>query len=586
MKKITILFAFLCICTLVLPVVGWSNSLNNDDLTYLISTNGGSITDSLTPYSDSKVYTLNQINPVLSNSYIYIGFETSSPTQTYFAFNKESQVNTIGYIYPTIKLYSIDGSVIDTEQLYYSTLGRWEFVRTTPSLIKVYVDGNYVTERSTPSTDMYSFSYGIESGPLAGGTESTNIDDISYGNNPSDTAIVSVMPHNWYILKDFLNPNNYGQKDENDNTISTTNFHIKWSIGAQADGWSISAPPDTRYTIKVQSPSGAIAYNENVDITAAGHAYGYVTIPFNATYIGEQPIGYGTYWVTLYDGLSVKSIDYFTVSATGATIYWDSPQYTPAETATVSYTIDEAYWDEGIYTYKIEIKDIYGESKGSYPITTTRAGSQIISLEDYEQGVHYAQLIIAPISTPDDGGMIGYSPMEIINNIEFRGYVNDAETALPLSGANVSATQSALYSNTITEANGTYSTSGEFLMGSAITLNVTKAGYQQYTTTQSPLVTKFIDLNITLVKSPPTYTGLGVGGVVRDDVYKNPVAGMNVTLFNNTYLESYSTTTNNAGYYVSDRSNGAILTPNRLYHILGTKTRFSTIQDWVIPTEV
>jgi hypothetical protein len=137
-------------------------------------------------------------------------------------------------------------------------------------------------------------------------------------------------------------------------------------------------------------------------------------------------------------------------------------------------------------------------------------------------------------------------------DVTISGYVNDAETALPITAANVSATNDAGdSSNSVTPASGAYSVTG-FYTGEAATFNVTAAGYTQYIFNITPLSTG-ISMNISLIPTTPTCHGECIGGLALDTGYlgyNNPIPSATVEGINSTALES--NVTNNAGYYIME----------------------------------
>lgn len=565
MKRLIILLALLVLCS---PVLAWSNSLNNQDIPLYF----GGASDGYGAYvvdnADGMRYAVYVADePTRDN---WVAFPNGSVSATYMAYTLESPYGYDGRWGIGTFFIQSGGSIFNGAGAG-KLPGRIEIVKSGTNAY-IYCDGVPYTTASIGSTSIYSFAPYISNDGCtyqSCGSGGFIVDDPSFGNAQSDTCIVSVQPHTWYILHDYLNANHFGQYDSSNNLISTTAMNLKWSIGAQNDGWSIASPPDDRYIIKVQAPSGVIAYNEYVNITAAGHAFGYVNLSQNKTHIGNQPFEYGIYFVTLYDGTSVRSTDYFRVLAAnaGSTITWDRNVYTSSDTATVTYLVDPAYYDAATYTYALSVKNIYGVEVATYPLTTS-SGTVSVPLSGYTQGVHYGQLVITQITAPTNIGILASSPMEISAYDVFNGYVMNAENGTVISGATVDISQSVLNATVTTNAAGAYLSSSNWLVGSATTIATTKTGFTSDSLSFTPIASKNITVNISLVPDPATTNGISIGGVVRDKTYHNPVPGANYIVRNSTM--SYQGITNIAGFARTD-----YLTNGVLYDVWSSKTGFS-----------
>jgi PKD repeat protein len=114
--------------------------------------------------------------------------------------------------------------------------------------------------------------------------------------------------------------------------------------------------------------------------------------------------------------------------------------------------------------------------------------------------------------------------------------------------------------------------SNGWLTGGALTVFTNKMGYGNDTRSFSPLAAGDIDLNISLVLTSPTFSGAAIDGIIHDNQYGNPVPSAAVNIYNISTSESYSTTTNIAGFYIINN-----LVVNRLYNITSTKTGYSQV---------
>jgi hypothetical protein len=378
-------------------------------------------------------------------------------------------------------------------------------------------------------------------------------DDVSYSNSFSSTGIISVIPHSYYIKSDMIDPSNFYMIDNNGNQVYSDHFDVQWSLGAYADGWQANQnPPNTRYKITILSPTGGQAYNNYINISAAGAATGIISVPMNNTYIGNQPLEYGMYWVTLYDGTAVKSQDYFYVLGTGATVTWGSPSYPTGSAATVSYSISSSYYDTATYNYEIKILDAYGTVKKTQTISGS-SGSISFTMDSstYPDGIYYAEIIAVKKSDSSEIVM-NYGITEINSYIPISGYVVDQNNAA-LQGASVNVTQGTSTLVSTSNASGYFSSSNNWLSGSQINVTTNLSGYATDYNLFTPLAADTIELNITLVADNRTYSGVAIGGVNKDTQYHSTIPGATVyERINGSSAAPAITTANAAAYYRFD----------------------------------
>ena len=164
---------------------------------------------------------------------------------------------------------------------------------------------------------------------------------------------------------------------------------------------------------------------------------------------------------------------------------------------------------------------------------------------------------------------MNYASTEIVGYVFFSGYVMNAETGAVLSGANINVTQSTSSSTSTSLTGGIWNSSNNWLSGTAISINTTASGYFQDVLSFTPLTAKTINLNISMLPNPATNSGVSIGGIVRDNVYSNPIPGASVVVRNTTSGEYQIKTTNIAGYYRADN-----LYSGRLYDVWSSKTGY------------
>ena len=253
LKIIKPLLCLLVLACLIFPVsASWSNTLNNGDLALSVITTAGNSYGYtyFTGYQDTVcVYATNSIEWVTPNA---------SDSSNYFGFT--SKMGTTRY---TTALFDATGTKFSSYLVVNSVtldsdLHRTEIQRVGTTL-NTYIDGTLNNTYTVSGNLTYAYGFGnlIDYGYYVG----TNYyDDLSFGDSFSTTALVSVMPHSWYIKRDMIDPSNFAMIDSNGNQVYNNQFHVLWSLGAYADGWQATQnPPDTRYKITIAAPSGTKA---------------------------------------------------------------------------------------------------------------------------------------------------------------------------------------------------------------------------------------------------------------------------------------------------------------------------------------
>lgn len=564
-KSILCLLVLAC---LIVPVSAWSDTLNNQDRTYYVY--GGPFS-----YAARSGYldTL-QIQSAAHESWNTLITANSSTSSNYFAvdFSNTNAYNNandcIGlldanrnafYGYPWFSNGLLGSS---------STVRRIEFVRSGTN-IYVYYDGTLgTTLENIPGNLSFSYSIGTHNPTWS---DIWYADDISFGQSFADTGLISVMPHSWYIKSDMIDPSNFAMIDSNGNQVYADHFNVQWSLGAYADGWQAAQnPPNTRYKITIMAPNGNLCYNEYINISSFGAATGIISIPMNNTYIGSYPIEYGMYWVRMYDGTAVKSVDYFYVLGTGASVLWGQSAYPTGSTATVSYSISPSYYDTTTYNYEIKVLDAYGTVKKTQTVSgSTGSISFTMDSSSYADGVYYAELVAVTKSDASEIVM-NYGLTEVNSYIPITGYVVNQDN-VALQGASVNITQGTSTLVSVSNASGYFSSSNNWLSGSEINITTTLSGYYPDYNLITPLSADTINLTIPLLNLTPTHSGVAIGGFVKDSQYHSAIPGATIYLRINGTSETPSTTTGNgASYYIF---NG--LVNGTTYDVWSQKTGFA-----------
>lgn len=390
-----------------------------------------------------------------------------------------------------------------------------------------------------------------------------------------DTRYVISMPTvEWYYLKkDMINPAGYGFfYANNDTLISSTTFPIYWSRSSP----NLTGGPANESIDLINIDDGTV-YNRYY---TGSSMTGSLNVEFyNALVVADAP--YGLYAVKI----NTTTSDPILYKASGATVAFDKPQYSQGDTASVSWEVATGgYWDTSQYDYIVGIQDAYGNWLKQYPLTERTGTFEYEFTQSDEQGVYLAAVIATSKSTGDEYWLsVDYAELDAYTS--FDGFVYDAETELPIDGANVLMTQDLVEESYTTGVSGGYSNTG-FSSGAPIIVNVTKTGYRQYLVTITPHATGTIELNFTLIPESPTYSfGLGLGGVARDGYssdgytitkgYGRPQAGVTVWVNNTSTAESYQTTTNSVGYYLCDLGASCTFVQNRTYDVVGSKLGYA-----------
>jgi len=367
------------------------------------------------------------------------------------------------------------------------------------------------------------------------------------------------------ILSDITNPSAAGLAFGSNGTVVNSNYMIgTWSRG------NASTPLTNESINLVYYPTGQI-----VETTYTGDAFsGSHSFDILTNVINNPNAPMGLYAITIPGSGAYSNQIWY--KSNGASVAWSSKTYSMQDSGTIITTIlSGGYYDTSTYTYSLGVMDVYGQYHGANTSITTQTSTvtHTWNSDTDSPGVYYAVLTATSRST-GVSYILGYDYTTLSSYVNFAGYVHNAETQAVISGANVSMTQDGTACNTLSAADGNYTCSG-FSTGAIWYVNATATGFRQYTFNATPLAAKGVALNITLVPSSPTTSGIAIGGVNRDTTYGRPIGGVIDYITNSTYSESYNATANSVGYYVLDESDGVYLTNGRLYQIIGAKLGYS-----------
>lgn len=429
----------------------------------------------------------------------------------------------------------------------------------------IYRNGILVENGTSPMATNPSYvGFGSYSGDAT--SAYSHWDDVIIGSSENRELVGAPEPNQYYIKKDFVNPSSSGLYNIS-NTLINSNLVTFTFARSNLSGEALINESiylkDSTGTVRSTRYTGTATYRTDL------------TFDF-ATDLVAADAPYGFYTATLNDSVS----DRITYIANGASIAFDKATYSQAETATVTYLVDAAYWIPGTYTYKIVIADAYGNIASSQNIASSSGTVTYTFTSSNTQGVYYAEIIAVP--TTGSEILMNFDYATLAATFGFTGYVN-AYNGTPISGASVTYAQGSTIENTTSGVDGNYSVSN-FLTGISIWSNTSATGYETQNFTFMVQSGHNIVRNITLNVTTPVYTGLGIGGVCRDGVFTNPntitngygrpIPAATCFLKNTTNAELYNTTGNIAGWYQFDESTSTYLTANRPYDLWCQRTGY------------
>lgn len=373
------------------------------------------------------------------------------------------------------------------------------------------------------------------------------VDDLNWA---EPTAMIMGLPETdddkFIILKDIINPAASGLWNSTSNTQANANYMSgTWSRGNASVDAGATQPNET---IELRHVATGTVYATNY--TGTGY---HGTMTWNIkTLIIDSGAPMGMY--ALYSPRTHEYSNQILYKSNGANVTWNQAQYSKDDSATVIYfVLDGGYWDTSLYSYRVEVRDVWGAVKSTTPITASTGSVTHDWADDDEEGVYYAFLI----AKANSGGYdyyLGYDDTELVDYFQIDGHVLNAENATAIQNANVSFTQGTTIVNLTGGFDGNYTSGPYFTTGSPVYINATATGFYQYLYNFTPLAAKTLNITIVLEPTSPTYTGVAIGGVDRDTVYGNPISGATIYLTNSTYNESYFHTTSSTGYYKFDET--------------------------------
>jgi len=398
------------------------------------------------------------------------------------------------------------------------------------------------------------------------GSPPGSVDDIVWGD--TESRYIFGMPENGYFLqKDILSPASSGFYRTNQtvaNGSPTLIFSTTFPSTFGKNGGNTE-------TVILTSPTSGTQLTYSTGTAYAG------SIQWNLSQFFASNANYGLYQTEITPQLNSSGFatsDWILYIGSGASIHFDKNSYAVGETATATVIVSDGYYDLATYSYHVVIQDIYGTEVYDAPISfsasphTGTATYQWATTDN--EGVYYG-LIYAKRLSDNVELLMNYDTADLNSNLIINGYVFNAENATVISGATVNVTQGVTTDSLTTPADGNYSSTSSFSANAPTTIVASKSGYETYQHVFTPLYAGTIQINLTLMPTSPTYTGIALGGIARTPPYNRTINSATVYILNSTDGHSYTATTNAAGYYIQNNMAGA----SHWFDIWGSKTGFS-----------
>lgn len=472
------------------------------------------------------------------------------------------------YTTPAVRLYNAAGGEIYSTTFTFGAYDRIEVVMEG-TIAHIYRNGVLQTESGNLGTipSYIGWSYVPSSWYYGYGCAGASYDDMIWGATTSSGEYIFGAPaKNYFLLKDLLNPAASGfyraSSDPNGSPtlISSASFSATYGKGTGANE-----------SILLKNNINSLNYQNK---TVSAYA-GLLTWDVAAFLASGAPTG--MYDLTATGTIETDSIWYVNG---GAGLSFDKSLYGARDLATLTATVSSNYADPDRFLYKMIIRDVYGIEVYNAPVTLS-SGSTPTGVAQYtfktsdNPGVYYGIFYALKI---DDGSelVLNYAVTELSQYFTVDGYVMNAQTGAVLSGANVTLTQGSTVVSNTTIGNGYYF-SQNWLAGPVINITSSKTGYVTSSIYPIPLETKALHINLSVVPTTVSKSGIAIGGIVREETYFNPVVGAIVTGYNSSYNTTVNTTTNIAGFYLLDNLLNYVQ-----YDIWGSKVGFENSSVYLV----
>ena len=433
----------------------------------------------------------------------------------------------------------------------------------------LYDDGVEVSHTGALAVNPSYVGWGVQSNTGCGwarcsspcGAYVAYVDDVIYGSSQPllDTApdkyIFGMPETGYFLMKDILNPAASGFYRSNGTglpvLINSNSFTSTFGKGS-----------GTNESITLSSPTGGVAQTQYSGTAYAG------TITWNLTDFFNSGANYGLYQTDMTNAFLPS--DWIPYVANGASIDFDKSSYAVGEEAVLTVVVSDSYYNTLTYSYHVVIQDIWGTAISDQPITfsaSPHTGTVTYTWVDTNNEGAYYGIIYAHRLSDHVDLMMDYDVADLSSNLIVNGFVKDAETTSGISGATVNITQGITLNTVTSGVDGNYTSTATFVASQPTTLAAAKTGYESYSHVFTPAYAGSIPINITLMPTTPTFSGVALGGIARTPPYHRTIDSATITITNAN--ATYTATTNSAGYYIKNN-----MRANEWWNIVGSKTGF------------
>lgn len=409
-----------------------------------------------------------------------------------------------------------------------------------------YVNGAFQNSKSAVGTTPYYCAFGL---PYASSSP-TKLYFLTGGEDEEENLVIT-HPSTYFIAKDFTNPAFSGLYSALDSSVWADRFYARY----------ISNTSAKNITIKNKA-TGVTVYSHATTGVCGLYQFNITEIFFNSG------VPYGVYTVALDGSTQSQDIPYMGIVTSGTSVAWNATEYGEDDTAIMTFSIAEGYWDTDSYTYRLEVWDeslneVEGWAVTSRPVAATKT-TTIDS--DYAEGTYYCVLTATDISSSEEI-LMTYDTCTVdipgSGDVWVVGTTYDATTNLTLVSCTVTGTQMGVDQSTTSDAGtGAYEIKN-FVTDWSVGMNASKTGYIGYLMAFTPYDAGTYTVDIPLVPSGgpapgsssntttayynSTVDGTAIGGICWEGPYWTLCEGCNVTVSNSTW--SCTTQTGAGGWY-------------------------------------
>lgn len=501
----------------------------------------------------------------------------SSPSQAsnYYAFTIPNSIAAgSSSDQMLVYMFKSDGSTTGYSgggYIYYSATGvtapytvRIHAVREDNN-VAVYVGDTKVFQSSNGKHTQQPYYWAVQAGTT--GIYTKYADDIAVGQTSNN--MVGIMPSDWYIAKDLVEPSMSGMYTAAGVNKYNTLMHASYAVDGDPVGATISIDGDHQVQSLNEYVTGLTVKDLSGAYVPVKQKSGLIT--FNLTqFMATKSFGRHTVQLHTSDGQTIEEEFWYKASAsTETTIGWDRAIYAPQDNIEITTTISNDHWLPGVYGYKACILDsTTGEYMENWSVTSqTQIHSTTASSDLFPVSGEYLTVLYAIDSTGTEALMDLDSCQVYNNKIIYSGTVYNAQQGTVLDGTSVTVIQSGTTYTDTTGSDGTFEITG---LEKDVTTSITfaKTGYITFASNSSFGEYKRYEVAVALSPANPSHSGTTVFGAVRCYPIGSLVASPAVKILKDGALIN-STTATVGGFYIFDG-----LDPTTTYTIEADKTGY------------